>query len=192
MEEFIRDTIVTMTKATPIFITFLFLADRATAFLPPLPAARRLQWNAPSSSSSLLLTLSSQNERIEGFAVGIELEPQEKAERFNWFKVWYPIVPVEILDPEVPHQFHLLGMDIVVWNDAPVEGGVFGPRKDRPKSAKCVVDRDYQWRAFVDQYPHRKVSLSEGRVEHDGSILCSYHAWTRSPRGYPTAGKRQQ
>lgn len=25
--------------------------------------------------------------------------------------------------------------------------------------------------------PHRKVPLSEGRVEDDGTLLCSYHAW---------------
>lgn len=104
----------------------------------------------------------------------LELDPKKEEETFNWFKSWYPLVPVEILDPEVPHKFQLLGMDIVVWNDAPIEGGLFGPKKKRAKNAKRVGG---QWRAFVDACPHRKVPLSEGRVEDDGSLLCSYHAW---------------
>jgi nitrite reductase/ring-hydroxylating ferredoxin subunit len=104
----------------------------------------------------------------------LELEPKEDDKKFNWFKSWYPVVPVEILDPEVPHKFQLLGMDIVVWNDAPIEGGLFGSKKKRSKKAKRVGG---QWRAFIDACPHRKVPLSEGRVEDDGSLLCSYHAW---------------
>ena len=50
------------------------------------------------------------------------MEPENEKETFNWFKAWYPVVPVEILDPEIPHKFQLLGMDLVVWNDAPVKG----------------------------------------------------------------------
>ena len=33
------------------------------------------------------------------------------------------------------------------------------------------------WRAFVDECPHRKVPLSEGRIENDGTLFCSYHGW---------------
>lgn len=91
---------------------------------------------------------------------------------FDWFKSWYPLVPVEILDKEQPHKFQLLGMDLVVWNDGPV--GEFGPKN---KSDKKKVSRNGAWRAFVDECPHRKVPLSEGRVENDGTLLCSYHAW---------------
>jgi nitrite reductase/ring-hydroxylating ferredoxin subunit len=40
-----------------------------------------------------------------------------------------------------------------------------------------------QWRAFIDACPHRKVPLSEGRVEDDGSLLCSYHAWRFDGQG---------
>jgi nitrite reductase/ring-hydroxylating ferredoxin subunit len=110
----------------------------------------------------------------------LELEPKKDEGKFNWFKAWYPIVPVEILDAEVPHKFQLLGMDIVVWNDAPIKGGLFGSKKNRAKSAKRVGG---QWRAFVDACPHRKVPLSEGRVEDDGSLMCSYHAWRFSGDG---------
>ncbi|GKZ00767.1 hypothetical protein MPSEU_001028500 [Mayamaea pseudoterrestris] len=95
-------------------------------------------------------------------------------EKFDWFKAWYPIIPVAILDHEKPHKFHLLGTPIIVWNDAPMVGvEKFGPK---PKKGKRDVNAG-QWRAFVDECPHRKVPLSEGRVEADGSLLCSYHAW---------------
>lgn len=104
-------------------------------------------------------------------AVFIEEEPEDDSERFDWFKAWYPVVPVEILDKEKPHRFQLLGQDIVVWNDGPVEGGLFGPKSKNPTRMEGT------WRAFLDECPHRKVPLSEGRVENDGTLLCSYHAW---------------
>lgn len=103
-----------------------------------------------------------------------EDDPQSEREQFDWFKAWYPLVPVEILDREKPHKFQLLGQDLVVWNDAPVEGGLFGPKSKRRKGVKRT---EGTWRAFIDECPHRKVPLSEGRVEDDGSLLCSYHAW---------------
>ena len=30
---------------------------------------------------------------------------KEKKTQLDWFKAWYPIVQVEILDEEVPHHF---------------------------------------------------------------------------------------
>eukprot|EP00814_Leptocylindrus_danicus_P006975 CAMPEP_0116013938 /NCGR_PEP_ID=MMETSP0321-20121206/6005_1 /TAXON_ID=163516 /ORGANISM="Leptocylindrus danicus var. danicus, Strain B650" /LENGTH=466 /DNA_ID=CAMNT_0003483545 /DNA_START=271 /DNA_END=1672 /DNA_ORIENTATION=- len=84
---------------------------------------------------------------------------------------------VDDLDKEKPHQFFLLGMPIVIWFDGkPADGvGKFESKKNR-KSKK--VDRvGGEWRAFVDECSHRKVPLSEGRVEDDGSLLCSYHGW---------------
>eukprot|EP00590_Aulacoseira_subarctica_P004876 CAMPEP_0172427894 /NCGR_PEP_ID=MMETSP1064-20121228/44030_1 /TAXON_ID=202472 /ORGANISM="Aulacoseira subarctica , Strain CCAP 1002/5" /LENGTH=562 /DNA_ID=CAMNT_0013172377 /DNA_START=113 /DNA_END=1801 /DNA_ORIENTATION=+ len=103
------------------------------------------------------------------------------SESFDWFKAWYPIVPVEYLDVEKPHAFKLLGMDMVIWNDGPVDSNpTFQPRKDRAKDAK---KSEGQWRVFIDECPHRKVPLSEGRIEDDGSLLCSYHGWRFNGRG---------
>ncbi|KAL7565285.1 hypothetical protein ACA910_014576 [Epithemia clementina (nom. ined.)] len=107
-------------------------------------------------------------------------EPETTREQFNWFKAWYPLVPVEILDPDVPHRYNLLGMDLVVWKDATIEGGKFGSKKKRSKNAKRVGG---QWRVFVDECPHRKVPLSEGRIEDDGSLLCSYHGYRFNGQG---------
>jgi phenylpropionate dioxygenase-like ring-hydroxylating dioxygenase large terminal subunit len=132
-------------------------------------------------TSLLTTTLVSQNEN----RLVDDVEPTDitEKEQFNWFKAWYPIVPVEILDPEKPHSFELLGQAIVVWNDAPVEGvATFQSKKSRPRRAKRQSDSG-KWRAFVDECPHRKVPLSEGRVEDDGTLLCSYHAWRYAGSG---------
>ena len=65
-------------------------------------------------------------------------EAESDKKSFDWFKNWYPIVPVEFLDEESPHRFQLLGMDLVIWKDAPIEGGSFQSKKERKKGAKRV------------------------------------------------------
>jgi nitrite reductase/ring-hydroxylating ferredoxin subunit len=173
-------------------LSILLVASAAQAFLPPAGRCATVRIGKAmiptlSSSSSSLSTLSQNVAEVPTKDINeidnpltLELDPKKEDEKFNWFKSWYPVVPVEILDPEVPHKFQLLGMDIVVWNDAPIEGGLFGSKKKRAKSAKRVGG---QWRAFIDACPHRKVPLSEGRVEDDGSLLCSYHAWRFDGQG---------
>ena len=79
-----------------------------------------------------------------------------EAPTFNFFHHWYPIVPLEDLDPEHPTAVVLLGQRMVIWK----------PRFDD------------QYRVFLDQCPHRLAPLSEGRVdEKTGNLLCSYHGW---------------
>ena len=140
--------------------------------------ARRLDGGGISSSRSPFFHLTSTATPTAQDTTGTDTAEQPEGEKFNFFKCWYPLVPVEILDPEEPHRFQLLGTDIVVWNDARIEGDAgekFGPK---PKRGKFVRDMDSgKWRAFADECPHRKVPLSEGRVENDGTLLCSYHAW---------------
>ena len=63
---------------------------------------------------------------------------KEEKSDFDWFKNWYPVVPVEFLDEEVPHRFQLLDMDLVIWKDAAVEGGSFKSKKERKKGAKRI------------------------------------------------------
>ena len=114
---------------------------------------------------------------LEKSTVDFDTTSDEREEKkdFDWFNAWHPLVPTEFLDLEKPHAMKLLGMDIVIWNDGPVDKSpLFGPRKNREKGAK---KSEGQWRVFVDQCPHRMVPLSEGRIEDDGSLFCSYHGW---------------
>jgi len=148
-----------------------------TCNLPPLHHA----------ASSLTTTPIAVSDELKSFDKDTESSPEKKSqEEFDWFKSWYPLVPVEFVDTSKPHKFTLLGMDLVIWNDH-AESDTFGPKTKKKnsgikklfggKSGKEEKKTNGQWRAFVDKCPHRLVPLSEGRVESDGSLLCSYHGW---------------
>lgn len=81
---------------------------------------------------------------------------------FNFFGHWYPLSPVEDLDPKRPTPVTLLGMRLVIW---------------KPGSSDT-------YQVFVDQCPHRLAPLSEGRVdEKTGHLMCSYHGWQFDAQG---------
>ena len=147
------------------------------AFVSPTPHAVRHIHSSTGTrtistlSSTTLIDIPQKQGDVIATKTSESLDPSKQ---FNWNKAWYPLVPVEILDQEQPHRFELLGESIVVWNDGPVTNGLFQSKKSRPKQSKRTMGT---WRAFVDECPHRKVPLSDGRVEDDGTLLCSYHAW---------------
>lgn len=80
---------------------------------------------------------------------------------FDWETEWYPLAPVQDLTRNGPNKLTLLGMDLAIWYHAPSK----------------------QWRAFADICPHRRVPLSEGRIEPEAGVLqCAYHGWIRRGR----------
>ena len=83
-----------------------------------------------------------------------------KKHSFQWTKQWYPVAVIEYLEPSRPHAIQLLGRSLVLWRD-----------------------HQEQWHCFEDACPHRLVPLSQGRVETDGTLLCSYHAWRFDGKG---------
>eukprot|EP00249_Psilotum_nudum_P008253 c21144_g1_i1 orf=364-2055(+) len=86
----------------------------------------------------------------------LEIEDQ----KFVWKDHWYPVSLIEDLDPKLPIPFELLGIELVLWRDG--EG---------------------KWRAFSNKCPHRLAPLSEGRIDEDGWLQCSYHGWSFKPDG---------
>ncbi|CAJ1370445.1 unnamed protein product [Effrenium voratum] len=146
---------------------------------PPALAAGRAAAPAPPGGSHAALAVCAaaavaagrarRTARREGPQVSKEKSPetQEEADswgdKFVWEKAWYPLAVVEDLDDTRPTPLTLLGEDLVVWKDG--EG---------------------QWRVFEDRCPHRSVPLSEGRVEKDGTLLCSYHGWRFNGEGKAT------
>jgi phenylpropionate dioxygenase-like ring-hydroxylating dioxygenase large terminal subunit len=84
---------------------------------------------------------------------------------FNFFQHWYPITPIEDLDPKRPTAVTLLGLQLVLW---------------KPKSSPT-------YQVFLDRCPHRLAPLSEGLIdEQTGNLMCSYHGWQFDERGICT------
>ncbi|MBD2293467.1 Rieske 2Fe-2S domain-containing protein [Anabaena sphaerica FACHB-251] len=84
---------------------------------------------------------------------------------FNFFQHWYPLSPIEDLDPQRPVPVTLLGIRLVIW---------------KPRSSE-------NYRVFLDQCPHRLAPLSEGRVDDKtGNLMCSYHGWQFDDQGICT------
>ena len=161
-------------------LMFIVVSTTTHAFVPLLVSKSSISSRITptlytvSSSATTLDIPQEQQQQVGSGVTTSTSESLESSKQFDWNKAWYPLVPVEILDREQPHRFELLGESIVVWNDGPVTNGLFQSKKSRSKQSKRTMGT---WRAFVDECPHRKVPLSEGRVEDDGTLLCSYHAW---------------
>jgi phenylpropionate dioxygenase-like ring-hydroxylating dioxygenase large terminal subunit len=92
-------------------------------------------------------------------------EGASRKEQFIFTKQWYPVAVVEFLDQRKPHPIQLMGKDLVAWLDT--------------TSGK--------WNVFEDACPHRLAPLSEGRIEPDGTLLCTYHAWRFDSSGACTS-----
>ncbi|CAH9124242.1 unnamed protein product [Cuscuta epithymum] len=101
----------------------------------------------------------------------VQISEDGSSSKFNWREHWYPVALVEDLDPALPTPFQLLNREIVLWFD-------------RSSSS---------WVALDDKCPHRLAPLSEGRLDENGHLQCSYHGWsfdgcgscTRIPQASP-------
>eukprot|EP01018_Ginkgo_biloba_P021499 Gb_37385 [translate_table: standard] len=100
---------------------------------------------------------SEQDDRRGEFGQGFEPSEGvvEESGKFVWKDHWYPVSLIEDLDPKSATAFQLLGREIALWQDA-----------------------DGNWRAFEDKCPHRLAPLSEGRLDENGWLQCSYHGWS--------------
>ncbi|GMI97203.1 PHEOPHORBIDE A OXYGENASE, LETHAL LEAF-SPOT 1 HOMOLOG, ACCELERATED CELL DEATH 1 [Hibiscus trionum] len=160
MAGFLLATIPTASLATPFITspeskTHLFqcprksLASRRFPKLTPLHVAA-----SPSSSSAAAERASDQKQ--EEIRVRDEFDEESSESKFSWKDHWYPVSLVEDLDPSLPTPFQLLGLDLVLWFDKGMN----------------------QWVAFDDKCPHRLAPLSEGRIDENGHLQCSYHGWS--------------
>ncbi|XP_057539027.1 protochlorophyllide-dependent translocon component 52, chloroplastic-like [Amaranthus tricolor] len=91
----------------------------------------------------------------ESIGTSNESEDEEGKEKFDWYKQWYPVMPLCDLDKRKPTGKKVIGIDIVVW-------------WDMNKS---------EWKVFDDMCPHRLAPLSEGRIDQRGRLQCVYHGW---------------
>ena len=81
---------------------------------------------------------------------------------FNFFQHWYPLLPIEDLNPHQPTTATVLGIPLVIW---------------KPTSSTT-------YRVFLDRCPHRLAPLSEGRIDDkSNNLMCSYHGWEFDEEG---------
>ncbi|GBG83872.1 hypothetical protein CBR_g37742 [Chara braunii] len=111
---------------------------------------------------------------------------------FQWSRHWYGVAVEAQLDRRQPHAITVLGRRFVLWwdrsaqeQDATIgvgreetEGGNGGGAGALSKADYEDVIRGGMWRAFLDQCPHRLAPLSEGRIDEEGRLQCSYHGWS--------------
>jgi len=147
------------------FIVLLLLlgAPGATAFLPaasPLHSASTLVDDMSLSREEMRLH-SSMLHASSANTDSTIISPSSTTPSFDWKTEWYPVIPVQDLNPDTPNKITLLGKDFVVWYHSPSNS----------------------WRAFADVCPHRLVPLSEGRVESNGHLQCAYHGWEFNESG---------
>lgn len=72
----------------------------------------------------------------------------------DYHKQWYPMGIERFMSKKEVHHVDIMDNPIAVWHDGE------------------------EWRAVKDECPHRKVPLSEGRVDEKGCVECPYHGWS--------------
>ena len=97
-------------------------------------------------------------------AASAAAEAASAMDQFDWHKAWYPVSPVDFLDPAVPNKLKLLGRSMVAWHGA-----------------------DGAWAVASDSCPHRMAPLSLGYLDESGRLTCRYHGWAFETDGKAAA-----
>ncbi|KAK6163462.1 hypothetical protein DH2020_000326 [Rehmannia glutinosa] len=158
--------VFSLSSATPIFTsTAISTSPPQIALFPrsiyrvPSQKGRKLFKNpicvaAPPSNPTT--TISDEDQEKLDPLIEPEDSDETSSSKFSWRDHWYPVSLVEDLDPRYPTPFQLLNRDLVLWFDGSAS----------------------KWVAFDDKCPHRLAPLSEGRIDENGHLQCSYHGWS--------------
>ncbi|KAK8934534.1 hypothetical protein KSP39_PZI015031 [Platanthera zijinensis] len=121
---------------------------------------RRLSPTVPGVTTPSSPPVSTEKDTSE-FRESESASSSSSSDTFSWRDHWYPVSLIEDLDPRRPTPFQLLNRDIVLWKDT----------------------NSGDWVAFDDRCPHRLAPLSEGRIDENGCLQCSYHGWSFDRKG---------
>ena len=109
---------------------------------------------ATASSRPLGTVVTSAMSVSDPAAVDSATKAKNGGEQFDWHKAWYPMSPVDFLDPKVPNKMKLLGRSMVAWRAG-----------------------DGEWAVADDSCPHRMAPLSLGYLDDKQRLTCRYHGW---------------
>ena len=174
-------------------LALLLLVPSVTAFAPPHPRSQQHEAVFPRHPQPrrrrrpFVVSLLSSNVDSKSSTQDPQSSSSSKKEaagqEFNWYQQWYPVAPISLLEQQqlddksnssiIPQACTILGKKMVVW----------------PTGKKSKNGQE-QWSALDDTCPHRKTSLSTGKVVktkcgtaaagQDGGtnhIACRYHGW---------------
>ncbi|XP_059626945.1 pheophorbide a oxygenase, chloroplastic [Cornus florida] len=133
--------------------TLIHSTSTRRTILPPTRVAA-----PPTPPSPTTTTLSQEQDQYQEIELQVEDEDKDdtSSSKFSWRDHWYPVSLIEDLDPNSPTPYQLLNRDLVLWFDRSTS----------------------EWVAFDDKCPHRLAPLSEGRIDENGDLQCSYHGWS--------------
>ena len=124
------------------------------------PNGLRKAWCAPKSVRARARALSLRASVSEPAAADTAAVVTPGGDQFDWHKAWYPMSPIDFLDPLVPNKLNLLGRAMVAWRAG-----------------------DGSWSVVDDSCPHRMAPLSLGYLDDKQRLTCRYHGWAFDKQG---------
>ncbi|KAL7450933.1 hypothetical protein ACHAWC_002783 [Mediolabrus comicus] len=82
---------------------------------------------------------------------------------------WYPVLWSRDLPLNQPTRVTLFDVNYVIAKTT---------NKHKQEGGDGKTEEEVSYVAMLDECPHKKVALSEGRVTECGFIQCSYHGWS--------------
>jgi nitrite reductase/ring-hydroxylating ferredoxin subunit len=124
------------------------------------PNGLRKAWCAPKSVRARARAVSLRASVSEPAAADTAAVVTPGGDQFDWHKAWYPMSPIDFLDPLVPNKLNLLGRAMVAWRAG-----------------------DGSWSVVDDSCPHRMAPLSLGYLDDKQRLTCRYHGWAFDKQG---------
>ena len=164
-----KELLLSSTMMKELLLLLLLAASSCRGFQPPVSTTNNHHRHYSSTSplldnkylrSAFSSSQSSKTTHLNAAASTTGLDA------FDYKTQWYPVIWAQDLPLNQPTRVTLFDVNYVV-------------AKTMQKKQNDEQNDEEVYVAMLDECPHKKVALSEGRVtECGGFIQCSYHGWT--------------
>lgn len=153
-------------------LLLLMLTASCRGFQPPVSTAtvvqhhhhHRLSSFSPHLGNNLRSTFSARSSKATHLNAATGLDA------FDYKTQWYPVIWARDLPLNQPTRVTLFDVNYVVAKTT--------TQQKQQDDEQTEEEEVISYVAMLDECPHKKVALSEGRVTECGFIQCSYHGWT--------------